>query len=112
MTSRPAAHAAADLLPPPDRIDGLTSWAEVEELLGADWLALHDRRGRCLIRVRDGLGLVEHPGLLPTVRDVLGADVGDLAVTLLPETEPEDEWDEWDDVDCTCGPGRACPCGA
>lgn len=163
MDPRPAARAAQPLTLP-DRVDDLLSWPEVEDVLGGPWLAVHDGRGRCLVRVRDGLGLVERPGqlrarerrglhrcgyrlerandlrvwvwvpaqpppsptfdviaglrrfqqheravrrqALRTLRDVLGADVRDVAVVLLPE--PEDEWDDLED-ECCCSSGH--PCG-
>lgn len=63
MTPTPAALAADDLLRLPDRLDG-SSWDELEDLLHDDWLSMHDGRDRWLLRVRDGLGLVEEPGRL------------------------------------------------
>lgn len=56
MTPRPE-----DLLLLSDRV---TSWDELADLLCDDWLSVRDGRDRCLIRLPDGLGLVERPGLL------------------------------------------------
>jgi hypothetical protein len=57
----PAGTTPADLLCPTARA---TSWADLADLLSDDWLSVRDGRGRCLIRLADGLGLVEQPGLL------------------------------------------------
>ena len=159
MTPRPPA-PAADLLHLTDRV---TSWADLADLLCDDWLSVRDGRDRCLIRLPDGLGLVERPGLLRarerrglhrcgfrlqhaegvrvwvwsppdderadprdlaaslrqwqarseavrtqalrTVRDVLGAEVHEVAVVLLPEEDDEDLWDDDDWCPCGCGAG-------
>lgn len=167
MTLLPAALAATDLLHLPDRLEGFASWDDLADVLRDDWLSVSDGRGRWLVRVCEGLGLVEEPGLLrarerrglhrcgfrlqrsgdlrvwvwvlapdeppdrvalagsrdlagllrrwsersaavraqavATVRDVLGADPGEVSVVLLPEPdEDEDEhWDEdWDGCRC------------
>lgn len=60
MTLLPAAPAAPDLL---HRLD-LRSWDELDDALHDDWLSVHDGRARAVVRVRDGLGLVDRPGLL------------------------------------------------
>jgi hypothetical protein len=57
--STPAAAPGAHLLHARVR-----SWDELVVLLQDDWLSLRDGRDRELLRVRDGLGLVEHPGRL------------------------------------------------
>ena len=151
MTSLPATPLADDLHLP-TRLDGLLSWAELDDVLHDDWLSVRDGRGRELIRVRDGLGLVDGPGLLrarerralhrsgfrrertgelrvwvwlapdhppphrgdvrallrqwqerrnavrtlavQVVRDVLGADLGEVCVVLLPDEDEDDGWDE------------------
>ena len=144
---------AADLLHPPERA---SSWAELADLLSDDWLSLRDGCGRCLIRLPDGLGLVEQPGrlrarerrglhrcgfrlqradglrvwvwappnappldardlaaslrrwreraesvrrhALRTVREVLGAEVQDVSVVLLPPEQDDGGFDDgWDD---------------
>ena len=159
MTPRPAAPAAPELLHLTDRV---SSWDELADVLRDDWLSVRDGRDRCLIRLPDGLGLVEHPGLLHarerrglhrsgfrlqhadgvrvwvwappgderadprdlaaslrrwqargeavrrqalrTVRDVLGAQVQELAVVLLPEED--DQWeDDLDEDPCGCCAG-------
>ena len=60
MTPRPPAIDAGHLHLP----DRVTSWDELADLLSGDWLSVHDSRGRSLVRVPDGLVLVEHAGLL------------------------------------------------
>ena len=60
MTLLPAAPAATDLL----HLLDLRSWRELDDVLHDDWLAVHDGRGRAVVRVRDGLGVVDRPGHL------------------------------------------------
>ena len=60
MTLLPAAPAAND----PLHLLAPRSWDELDDALHDDWLSVHDGRGRAVVRVREGLGLVELPGLL------------------------------------------------
>ena len=60
MTPRTSA-PGADLLHLPERV---TSWEELADLLSGDWVSLRDGRDRGLLRLSDGLGLVEHAGSL------------------------------------------------
>ena len=98
MTQRPAAHSAHHLLP--DRLDGFLSWDDVADVLRDEWLAVHAGHDRCLLRVRDGLSLVERPRLL-RARERRGLHrlgyrlqrAGDvrLWVWLLPDEPPPDQ---------------------
>ena len=75
MTLLPAAPTATDLLhllsplelltqiEPLDPLD-LRSWDELDDVLRDDWLSVRDGRGRAVLRVHEGLGVVEPPGLL------------------------------------------------
>jgi hypothetical protein len=99
MTILPAALTATDLLRLPDRLDGFVSWEDLADVLHDDWLSLHDGRGRWLVRVAEGLALVEEPGLL-RARERRGLHrcgfrlqrAGDLRVWVwaLPQDEPPD----------------------
>ena len=100
MTQHPAAPPAGHPPAFPDRLADLPSWDDVSDVLREEWLAVHDGRDRCLVRVRDGLGLVERPRLL-RARERRGLHrlgyrlqrAGDLRlwVWLLPDDPPPDQ---------------------